>query len=383
MDLALKFKEIYGQEPLITRSPGRINLIGEHTDYNGGLVMPAAIGQEICLGIAKNGGTDIRLSSLDLQQSIKVPFHEVKPQSEATWANFILGVVHELQLRGVQLAGFDCAFKGDIPLGAGLSSSAALECATAFALNTLFDLDLDRLTMVQIAQKAENNFVGVQCGMMDQFASMFGKSGQVIQLDCRSLAYTYAPLNLQGYKIILLDSQVKHSLADTEYNTRRQECEAGVNFLAKFYPEIKNLRDVNLSMLEKHQSEMDPVIYKRCQFVVLENKRVEATAEALRAGDLHQVGKLLYASHEGLQNDYEVSCPELDFLVEKSKAYDFVLGARMMGGGFGGCTINLVAEDEAESWSKQMLEAYQSELDLALKVYPCHISQGTSLVDSL
>ena len=380
MTLRTKFEELFLQKPLLVRSPGRVNLIGEHTDYNEGFVMPASIEKEIRLGIAKNNLSEIHIFSLDYQQSIVVKLAELSPLEENSWANFILGIVTELQVLGHTLEGFNCVFEGDIPLGAGLSSSAALECATVFALNELFNLGLDRMTMVKVAQKAENNFVGVKCGIMDQFASMFGQANQVIQLDCRSLDYQYSPLQLNDYKIVLLDTQVKHSLADSAYNTRRSECEAGVSFLQKHHPEIKSLRDASPELLEKYKDQMDPVVYQRCHYVVSENQRVRRTSDALKQGNLKEVGDQMYASHQGLQHEYEVSCKELDFLVEKAKTFDAVLGARMMGGGFGGCTINLVAENEVANYIEQMTTSYKSELNQELKAYVCNLGQGTGLI---
>ncbi|MEO1655640.1 MAG: galactokinase, partial [Bacteroidota bacterium] len=365
---ALKFKDLFEQPPLLVRSPGRINLIGEHTDYNQGLVMPAAIDKEIRLGVAANNEKNIRIHSLDYSESLEISLAVLLPQNQKAWANFILGVVIELEELGHRVAGFDCAFEGDIPLGAGLSSSAALECAAVFGLNELFELGLSRLEMVQIAQKAENNFVGVQCGMMDQFASMFGRKDQVIRLDCSSLDYEYAPLDLQDYQIVLLDSQVKHSLADSEYNTRRAECEAAVHFLSSTYPQIQSLRDVTPEMLREQESQMNAHLFKRADYIVSENQRVRQTATALQEGNLKKVGAYLYESHQGLSEKYQVSCPELDFLVAQSRHYEEVLGARMMGGGFGGCTLNLVKTSEIEKYTREMARIYHNHFQIALKV---------------
>ncbi len=380
MSLHSKFEEIYDREPLMVRAPGRVNLIGEHTDYNEGFVMPASIDKEIRLGIARNDLHAIRLYSLDYEDKLMVPIQGFQPESQKTWANFILGVVQELQQEGQAVSGFDCAFEGDIPLGAGLSSSAALECATVFALNELFQLKLDRFTMVKVAQKAENNFVGVKCGIMDQFASIFGKTNHVIRLDCRSLAYQYTPLHLEGYRIILLDTQVKHSLADSAYNTRRQECESGVNFLQRFESNIRSLRDVDEATLKKYQAQMEPTIYRRCHYVISENQRVNLTAEALKKGDLPAIGAYIYASHWGLSEKYEVSCPELDFLVRQSRDCDYVLGARMMGGGFGGCTLNLVEEQQVEKYIEQQQKKYREQFGVDLKAHTCSLSDGTGLI---
>ena len=372
-----KFKELYGQEPLLFRSPGRVNLIGEHTDYNEGFVLPAAINKEIFFAITPNNTDTIKLYSFDLEEQATYSLQSIN-RTETSWANYLLGVVAQFQEADLKVKGFDLVFGGNVPIGAGLSSSAAVECGLAFALNHIFGFNLDRFTLAKMAQKAEHEFAGVRCGIMDQFASLFGKKEHVVKLDCRSLEYKYYRFDMSHYRIVLCDTQVKHSLALSEYNTRRQECETGVTILHKYYPEVKSLRDATIAMLEKHQHEFDPVVYKRCKYVVQENARVEEACESLYNGDLQTFGKKMYASHHGLQHDYEVSCPELDFLVKQAKQHEAVTGARMMGGGFGGCTINIVSIDALDDFTARMSAAYQQQFNVPLKTYIAEIVDGSS-----
>ncbi len=377
-----KFRSVFLEDhSLVVRSPGRVNLIGEHTDYNHGFVMPAAINKAIYMAVSPcRGGEDLHIVSLDMDCSYRGRIDSIEPSS-LHWPNYILGVIQQLQNAGHDIGGFNCVFGGDIPLGAGMSSSAALECATAFALNELFGLGLDPLTMVRLSQKAENVFVGVQCGIMDQFASMFGKKNHVIRLDCQSLEYVYVPFNTDGIRIVLLDSNVKHSLASSEYNTRRQQCEAGVRLIQAHQPGVKSLRDVTPEMLKAWVAPVDPVVNRRCQYVVEENARLLAAVEDLQKGDIDSFGKQMFGSHEGLSRKYEVSCPELDFLVEQVRDQPGVIGARMMGGGFGGCTINLVREDAIDGLVTRVMPLYRKAMNLDMKVYIGQIEDGTSMVD--
>jgi galactokinase len=285
-----------------------------------------------------------------------------------------------LQKRGYKPGGFNLVIDGDVPLGAGLSSSAAVECATAFALNELFQLGMQKMEMVKCAQLAEQNFAGVMVGIMDMFASMFGKKDNAIKLDCRSLEYEYVPLVLKDIKILLLNTNVKHSLASSEYNTRRKECEQGVAWVKEQHPEVNTLRDVTLEMLDKHVGTKDEIIFKRCKYVVEENIRLLQGCEDLKAGDIIALGKKMFRTHEGLSKEYEVSCKELDYLVEYVKNNASVLGARMMGGGFGGCTINLVKEDAIDDLVKTVSKDYQQAMNLELSVYIAGIEDGTSVV---
>ncbi|WP_210463193.1 galactokinase [Rufibacter roseolus] len=378
-DIVAKFKKLYKSEPVVARSPGRVNLIGEHTDYNEGFVLPAAINKEIYFALAPNGTQTMRAYAFDLEESGEFDLTNVQ-RTDIGWANYLLGVVAQLQKANYEVKGFDLVFGGNIPIGAGLSSSAAVECGLAYALNYLYAYGIERFDMVKMAQKAEHEYALVMCGIMDQFASMFGKRNHVVKLDCRSLEYQYYPFNIDDYRIVLCDTQVKHSLASSEYNTRRQECETGVALLQKLYPQVRSLRDVTEQMLERHQDEFDPIVYKRCRYVVQENLRVEDACEDLERGDLVAFGQKMFASHQGLQHDYEVSCPELDFLADRARESDAVLGARMMGGGFGGCTINLVRLDNLDEFTRQMTEAYQQQYNITLKTYVAEIVDGSSLV---
>jgi len=375
-----RFKSLFpGTDPLLVRSPGRVNLIGEHTDYNQGFVLPAAIDKAIYLAIGPRQDNEIRLYSVDLDQTFACTLELPEPTPEH-WPNYLLGVVQQLQHAGHPPAGFNCVFAGDIPIGSGMSSSAALECATGFALNELYGLGLDKLTMVRLAQRAENNFVGLQCGIMDMFASMFGRRNHVIRLDCQSLDHAWFPLRLDDARIVLLDTNVKHSLASSEYNTRRQQCEAGVRLVREHYPEVTSLREVTLDMLDRYVAPVDELIYRRCRFIVGENARLLAGTEDLGRGDLAAFGRKMFETHEGLSREYEVSCRELDFLVEEVKGDPAVLGARMMGGGFGGCTINLVKEAAIAGLVDRIAPVYRDAMKKELKVYVTQIEDGTSRI---
>lgn len=365
---------------LIVRSPGRINLIGEHTDYNDGFVMPAAIDKAAYMAITPRNDNTIVLHSIDLNDSFTTTIDQLAEAAGTQWPAYILGVVSELQKSGYNVHGFELAFTADIPIGAGLSSSAALECAVVYGLNQLWNLQMEKFPMVQLAQKAENNFVGVQCGIMDQFASMFGKRGQVMQLDCRSLHYEYFPFHAPGIKIVLLDTQVKHSLASSEYNTRRKECETGVAVIKQHYPEVKSLRDVSLNMVKELLSGRNDRVFDRCKYVVEEKLRVEAASADLQNDNLASFGKRMYETHEGLSKEYEVSCGELDFLVAAARKEPAILGARMMGGGFGGCVIALVREEAIDGIVDRMGHAYKTAFHVDLKVYITQIENGTSVL---
>jgi galactokinase len=374
------FVSNFGHPTLLVQSPGRINLIGEHTDYNQGFVLPAAIDKAIYLAISKREDQEVHLIAADLADNFSVALNNLS-FSQQTWSNYLIGVVDQLQKNGYQLGGFNAVLAGDVPLGAGLSSSAAVECATVFALNELFELGLSKIEMVRLAQKAENEFVGVKCGIMDQFASMFGKTDTVIQLDCQSLGYNYMPFNQEGIKIVLLDTRVKHSLASTEYNLRREECEAGVKIIQEKYPTVASLRDVTMQMAQECLANADQKIIDRCSFVVAEIHRLQDACKDLEAGNMKAFGKKMYETHEGLSKLYEVSCAELDFLADFAKTDASVLGARMMGGGFGGCTINLVEEDAVEAFVLAAGNAFQAAFGTEMKPYIVSIGNGTSLLD--
>lgn len=383
MDIqALKssFRKIFQTEPVLIKSPGRINIIGEHTDYNDGFVMPAAINKAIYVAVSQRDDQEIHLYSESYQQKHIASIDQIE-KTDKSWANYILGVADQIKKRGLQFSGFNLYLDGNVPLGAGLSSSAALECATAFAIKHLNNLDISQMDLALISQKAEHEFAGVNCGIMDQFASVFGRKDQAVMLDCRSMKYEYIPLKLDGYKLVLLNTNVKHSLADSAYNERRSQCEQGMAWIKEHEPTVNSLRDVNLELLEKHVKPKDSQVYQKCAFVVKEIDRVVKAADQLANGNLNALGNLMFATHEGLSKDYEVSCKELDFLVDFVKDFDGVLGARMMGGGFGGCTINIVKDDRIDSLIDQIKIAYSNSFDLNLEAYVVETGDGSSLVD--
>jgi len=374
------FAQQFGGEPLVVRSPGRINIIGEHTDYNEGFVLPAAIDKAIYVAAAANGTAErISLFSGEFNEHFEVRLNELQP-TDRGWPNYVLGVADQLVKRGYSLRGFNMVIDGDVPIGAGLSSSAAVECAVAWALNGLFDLGIERRDIAFIAQKAEHEFAGVMCGIMDQFASVFGRKDQVIKLDCRSIEYEYVPLKLEGAKIVLLNTNVKHSLASSEYNQRRQECEQGVAWVREHHPEITSLRNVSKEMLLQHVAPKDERIFKRCKYVVEENQRLLEGVECLVKGNLRGLGERMFGSHNGLSLEYQVSCKELDFLVDAVRNHPAVYGARMMGGGFGGCTINLVKEDAIEQLIADVGQAYQQAMGKEMTAYVTVIEDGTSII---
>lgn len=365
-------------DPLLICSPGRINLIGEHTDYNQGFVLPAAIDKAIYLAVGPRPDAELHFVAYDLGETYQGSLDNLTPTQ--SWADFLLGMVAQFRLTGHTLGGFNCVFSGTIPIGSGLSSSAALENGVGFALNELFGLGLDRVSILKMSQRAENEFVGAKVGIMDMFASMMGRANHVIKLDCRSLEYDYAPLPMDGFRIVLCDSRVKHALVTSEYNTRRAECEAGVRFLQAYYPHISSLRDVTMAMLDEHLRDTEPLIYRRCAYVLQENQRLIDGVSALEAGDLAAFGQLMYGSHEGLSWRYEVSCPELDTLVDIARPLPGVLGARMMGGGFGGCTINLVREEALPMFTDQITKQYKARTGKDTYLHVCKIEDGTHVI---
>lgn len=367
-------------DTIVACSPGRINLIGEHTDYNNGFVLPAAIDKAAYIALTPRADEEIHLHSIDLNDHFVTDIHSVARQTSKSWPNYILGVVEQFRKKGFALKGFDAALTADVPIGAGLSSSAAVECATAFALNTFLQGGFDKQILVKMAQKAEHEFAGVQCGIMDQFASVFGKHNHVIRLDCRSLEYVYEPLQMDGYKVVLLDTNVHHSLASSEYNVRRQQCEKGLSFIQQDHPEVKSLRDVTVEMLDKYVKPNDELIYNRCRYVVDENARLLAACIDLENNDIVAFGKKMFETHDGLSKLYEVSCKELDFLVDYVRDNPAVVGARMMGGGFGGCTINLVKEEHIDALVEDVAKAYKQDMNKDLKVYIAKIEDGSQLL---
>lgn len=362
---------------LIVESPGRINLIGEHTDYNLGYVMPTAIDKKIILKLRKNGSpTECKVYSLNNNEILIFSLANIT-KSPLNWENYILGVLHELLIRSNKILGFDCIIQSNLPIGSGLSSSAALECGLASGLNSLFDLGLSKQDIVELSRAAEHNYVGTKCGIMDQYASVMSKEGFVILLDCQSLDSKFIPLNLADYKLLLLNTNISHSLADSEYNTRLQECLEGLKMIQNNHPQTKSLRDVTHTMLAEVKEKIDSVIYNRCEYILEENERVIAASKALENDNLELFGNLMYGSHNGLQHKYEVSCLELDFLVDYSRDKEFILGSRMMGGGFGGCTINLIHKDNIQAYIEDVSQAYLKTFNIALDAYIAMPDSGT------
>ncbi|GHU13586.1 galactokinase [Betaproteobacteria bacterium] len=355
-------------------SPGRVNLIGEHTDYNGGFVFPGAIDKGMVAEIKLNGTNKINAVALDLNETATFGLTEEEAPTRS-WARYIFGVCREIIKRGGKIGGFDTAFSGDVPLGAGMSSSAALESTYAFALNDLFSLGVDKFELAKIGQATEHNYCGVNCGIMDQFASVFGKEGSLLLLDCRSLEYKYYPFNPVGYKLVLLDSVVKHELASSAYNKRRQSCETVAAAIRKNHPEVEFLRDATLDMLNEVKADVSEEDYKRAEYVIEEVQRVMDVCAALEKGDYETVGDRMYGTHHGMSKLYEVSCEELDFLNDIAKKTG-VTGSRVMGGGFGGCTINLVKEELYDNFVKEAFSAYTEKFGHAPKLYDVVISDG-------
>ena len=393
---------------LVVKSPGRINLIGEHIDYNHGFVLPAAIDKFIEVAIGKRSDGAIHMVAVDLGETIIVPMHNLQPHA-TQWVNYIIGVVDQVlnithattnnfiftdnntPITKINLptnetnlaAGFDICIQGNIPLGAGLSSSAALECAVLFALNELYSLSLTKMQMALMAQTAEHKFAGLHCGLMDMFASLHGQKNKAILLDCDSLDFTYYPLALNDYSIVLFDTQIKHALASSEYNTRRLECEQGLKLIQDKYPTVKTFRDISIEQVDECLASNDvngSKVYHRCKYVVEEIQRVQLAVQDLAKGDMQAFGKKMFETHNGLSKLYEVSCPELDFLVEAVSNNENVLGARMMGGGFGGCTINIIKKSAIEEITKELTASYAQVMHKKLAVYITSIEDGTHLV---
>lgn len=369
-----KFLELFKAEGSIFASPGRINLIGEHTDYNGGFVFPGAIDKGMIAEIKPNGTDKVRAFAIDLNDYAEFGLEENNPP-QAGWAKYIFGVCREIIKRGGRIGGFDTVFAGDVPLGAGMSSSAALESTYAFALNELFGLSIDKFELARIGQSTEHNYVGVKCGIMDQFASLFGKAGSLIRLDCRSLEYKYFPFNPVGYKLVLLDSVVKHELASSAYNKRRQSCEMVAAMIRKRHPQVEYLRDATLDMLKEVKAEASEEDYMRAEYVIEEVQRVLDVCDALERGDYETVGQKMYETHHGMSKLYEVSCDELDFLNDIARQCG-VTGSRVMGGGFGGCTINLVKDELYDAFVKETFSAYAAKFGYEPKLYNVIISDG-------
>lgn len=371
-------KHFDGQTGNVYASPGRINLIGEHTDYNGGFVFPGAIDKGIMCEIRPNGTNKVMAYSIDLKDRVEFDIDDEKGP-KASWARYLYGIVQEMKKRGVDVKGFNTAFAGDVPLGAGLSSSAALESCYAYALNDLFgENKVSKWDMVLAGQATEHNYCGVNCGIMDQFASVLGMEGKLMRLDCRSREFEYFPFDPKGYRLVLVDSVVKHELASSAYNDRRKSCENVVAALQKKYPEktIETLRDADWDMLNAVKDEVSEEDMKRATFVLGEKDRVLAVCDALNAGDYETVGKKMYETHHGLSKEYEVSCEELDYLNDIARE-DGVTGSRIMGGGFGGCTINLVKEDLYDHFIADVKKKYAERYGKEPKIYDVVIKDGS------
>ena len=376
-----RFSELFGEGGTLYTSPGRINLIGEHTDYNGGFVLPGAIDKAMYCVIKPNGKERVMAFALDLDDFSQFGLKTEGDIPSENWAKYIFGMCREMIRKGKTIPGFDIVISGDVPLGAGMSSSAALESAIGFALNDQFNLGFTRKEIALMGQATEHHYVGVKCGIMDQFISCLGKEGSLLRLDCRSLECEYVPFNPSGYQLILLNTCVTHALVDGEYNKRRESCERVVTAIAKNHPDVKLLRDTNLEQLKEVKGEVTEVDYKRAEFVIEEIQRLLDTCEALKNDDFETVGKKMYETHEGLSKKYEVSCKELDFLNEQAKQWG-VTGSRVMGGGFGGCTINLVKDEKAKTFVEKASEAYEKAFGFRPKVYDVVIKDGARRIEN-
>jgi galactokinase len=372
-----KFIEKFGRDSdLVVRASGRINIIGEHTDYNEGFVLPAAIDRYIYFAAAKNGTNTCRFWADDIEEFAELELNDIKAVDQL-WANYLFGILQQFQKLGVALEGFDVAFGGNLPIGSGMSSSAAMEVGIASVVKALFDVEIGKEEIALLAQRSSHQFIGVPCGIMDQFASIMGQKNRVIRLDCRTLKHDYIPFHPGDYRVVMINSKVSHSLASSEYGTRVKECQAGVEKMRQFYPEVRSLRDVSLEQLEQHREDLPEVVYKRCHYVVAENDRLLLACDALEAGDITLLGSLLNQTHQGLRDEYEVSAAEVDFLVDFAQQYTGVAGSRIMGGGFGGCSINLVHKEQVDSFIKDVIGAYREAFGIEAEAYKVAVVDGT------
>ena len=373
------FKKTFGTEPQkIVLSPGRINIIGEHIDYNDGYVLPAAIDKIICFAFEKSNSNISRIIAIDLEDEFEINLDDPIELSDNVWTNYVRGVMLQLQNKGFKFEGVNCVFSSSIPVGSGLSSSAALECGFLFGIKELYNLDIKPVDVALMGQSAEH-WVGINCGIMDQFSSVMGLENKVIKIDCRTLEYEYHNADFNDYSLILFDSNVKHSLMTSAYNERREQCEEGIAILKANFPEVKSFRDCSEEQVQSVKEKMSEDVFKRSLFVVKEIKRVIKACNALDNGDIPTLGKLMYETHEGLSKDYEVSCPELDMIVDTLKTEEAVVGSRLMGGGFGGCTINLIKKGHEERIKAKLSALYLETFGIELKIYDVKISNGTSL----
>jgi galactokinase len=379
--IAEKFRAKFGVKPHVYRAPGRVNLIGEHTDYNDGFVMPAAIGFYCWVVAGPRRDRKLVVSSQEFPEQIEVELGEESLRPSGTWSDYSVGVAAQLEKEGFGLSGANLLIHGEVPIGAGLSSSASIEVATGIALAEESGLSIERTRLARICQQAENEFVGMRCGIMDQFISLHGRANRALMLDCRSLQFELVPIP-ESVRLVICNTGIKHKLAGGEYNRRREECEEAVRFLAKALPNIRALRDVNREQLEQHRGLLSEVAYKRALHIVTENERVLNGMEALRTGDLLQFGGYMADSHVSLRDMFEVSCAELDLMVELANRERGVFGARMTGGGFGGATINLVDARCAAGFAENVAKAYQEKTGIACATYVCMPAEGASRVES-
>jgi galactokinase len=374
------FEKSFGSKPeKVVLSPGRINIIGEHIDYNDGYVLPAAIDKVICFAFEKSNSKNSKIIAIDLNEEFEIDLTQEVKLSDVVWTNYIRGVIKQLQDNGFSFEGFNCVFSSNIPVGSGLSSSAALECGMIFGIKSLFDLKIEKVDISLLGQKAEH-WVGINCGIMDQFSSVHGLENKVIKLDCNTLDFEYHNADFKYYSLILFDSNVKHSLFTSEYNTRRIECEEGLAIIKNNFPEIKSFRDASEEQVLSLKDKMSEKVFSRVHFVVKEINRVIKACEALDKGNIELLGELLYETHYGLSQEYEVSCEELDMLVNTAKADDAIVGSRLMGGGFGGCTINLVKKGHENEVKSKFSKLYLDTFGIELKFYDVKISNGTTLL---
>lgn len=366
------FTKEFNTQPVLIFSPGRINIIGEHTDYNDGFVFPAAVDKGITAAIQKTDANHSTAYALDKESKITFNINKLAPLEEGSWENYVFGVITEIQKKNKTIGNFNFVFKGDVPSGAGMSSSAALENSVVFGLNTIFDLGLSKEEMILISQKAEHNYAGVNCGIMDQFASMFGIKNHALLLDCRSIKAKPFKIDFKDYQLLLINTNVKHSLSDSAYNDRRSVCESTAELL-----NIKALRDATEKDLQTIKDQLTPENFQKALYVIQENIRAQKAAIAMQENDLKKLGKLLYSSHSGLSKQYKVSCEELDFLVEKAQTTDYILGARMMGGGFGGCTLNLIKKGKEKDFNTLVSKVYKEKFGMECSFYSVNLSDGT------
>lgn len=374
------FEKSFGSAPQkVVLSPGRINIIGEHIDYNDGYVLPAAIDKIICFAFEKSNSSTSKIIAIDLNEEFEIDLTQEVQLSDIVWTNYIRGVIKQLQDNGFSFEGFNCVFSSNIPVGSGLSSSAALECGMLFGIAALFNLTIKKVDIALMGQKAEH-WVGINCGIMDQFSSVHGLENKVIKLDCNTLEFEYHDANFKDYSLVLFDSNVKHSLFTSEYNNRRMECEEGLSIIKSHFPEVKSFRDCTEEQVLSIRDKMNETVFKRVHFVVKEINRVTEACKALDNGNIELLGQLLFETHYGLSQEYEVSCEELDMLVDTAKSDDNVIGSRVMGGGFGGCTINLIKKGHENEVKNKFANLYLNIFGIELKFYDVKIANGTTLL---